>query len=376
MRFFLIICIEIVISYGTYVTAQNGKFRIEGAIDKSFDGQLAILTVMDDYQTITHSSTSIINEGKFSFEGKEYLDNLSYIFIKDKYGSEIYSEINLLLEAGTIYIHFSDKNVRMRGTPLNDMLIEHLDSIRYFRTKIIKIEPKWENEIVISPDTELERLYYAQGECMMNFTKRNIRNPLGRALIMNHSGLGTIAWDIYIDKSERTFDEIFTFIDNEIRNHPRFMTYREKMKKAKEISLFIGKQIEDFTFLITGEQTKSLSDFIGKKDYVFIEFWASWCGPCLATIPKLKEIYEEYSDKLEIVSISLDTQEPVWLNALHTQNMPWPQLADPEGLNSDIAKTYGIRSIPFSLLLDKDGVIISQNYSPLSLTLFMENKCK
>lgn len=134
------------------------------------------------------------------------------------------------------------------------------------------------------------------------------------------------------------------------------------------------KPVEDFSFISSDGQTKRLSDFIGKKDYVFVELWVSWSERFIKFIPRLKDIYAKYSDKLEIVTISFDKQQSMWKEALDQQKMPWPQLAEFKGLDSDIAKTYKVEDLPFGLLLDKQGIIVYSIYTPAALEYFMQSK--
>lgn len=375
-KFIIIFCLGVIFSSESFSSLNNGKFRINGTISKSFDGQMAILSIKDDYQKTTRSDTSIINTGNFSFAGNEYLDNLSSIIIEDKYGIKTRPELDLLLESGTISVSFDKDQPCMEGTPLNNIFMEYLDSTSFYRAEIAKIEPKWENEIVIIPDTELERLYYAQGEFMMNFTKQNFSNPLGKALFMKNLDIGIISTSLYLAVCEKKLDEIVDFVDNETRLHPRFTSLYSTMQKVKAAPVLIGMKVENFSLLTPKGNTVQLSEYLGKKDFVFLEFWASWCGPCLATIPKLKELYTEYSDNLEIVSISMDTKQASWTNALNQQNMPWPQFADLNGFESDIAKTFKIKGIPFGLLIDKQGFVVANIRGALALKLFLQNKLR
>lgn len=375
-KFIIIFCLGVIFSSESFSSLNNGKFRINGTISKSFDGQMAILSIKDDYQKTTRSDTSIIEMGKFSFAGNEYLDNLSSIIIEDEYGIKTRPELDLLLESGTISVSFDKDQPCMEGSPLNNIFMEYLDSTSFYRAEIAKIEPKWENEIVIIPDTELERLYYAQGEFMMNFTKQNFSNPLGKALFMKNLDVGVISTSLYLAVCEKKLDEIVDFVDNETRLHPRFTSLYSTMQKVKAAPVLIGMKVENFSLLTPKGNTVQLSEYIGKKDFVFLEFWASWCGPCLATIPKLKELYTEYSDNFEIVSISMDTKQASWTNALNQQNMPWPQFADLNGFESDIAKAFKIKGIPFGLLIDKQGFVVANIRGALALKLFLQNKLR
>lgn len=371
-RISLIICLGILFSIGAFSAMAPAKFHIKGTIDKSFDGQLAILSLKIDGQTAIPTDTAVISQGQFSFEGNAYPVYLSSLAIEDKYGTRTCPELELVLEPGILSVSLSKDQSFVEGTPLNGIYREYQDSMKYFKTQIAQIEPQWENEVVIFPGTELERLYYTQGEYMINFAKRNYTNPLGKALFMRNLEIALIPMGLYISMSKKTVDELFAFVDDETRTHPRFITYKKVMEKARAASSLSGKKIGNFSFSTPSGKSKPIKAFIGKKEYVFLEFWVSWCGSCLSSIPKLKEIYAAHADKLEIVSISLDTDPASWRDALKAQKMPWPQLSASGGFDSDIAKAFGVKNIPFGLLVDKQGLVIAKISTTVVLESFFE----
>lgn len=101
----------------------------------------------------------------------------------------------------------------------------------------------------------------------------------------------------------------------------------------------------------------SLSDFKGK--YVLIDFWASWCVPCIAAMPEMKNTYARYKDKeLEILGVSLDNQEKAWKDAVVKHGLPWVNISELKGWNGEIGKQYNITAIPQNVLIGKDGKIL------------------
>jgi thiol-disulfide isomerase/thioredoxin len=119
----------------------------------------------------------------------------------------------------------------------------------------------------------------------------------------------------------------------------------------------------------------NLTSYRGR--YVLVDFWASWCGPCMREIPTLVSAYAKYKSKgFEIFGISLDNDKTRWLNAIATNNMNWVQTSDLNYWNNAVAIQYGIRSIPASFLLDKDGKIIAKNLRGDELLMKLEKLFK
>lgn len=112
--------------------------------------------------------------------------------------------------------------------------------------------------------------------------------------------------------------------------------------------------------------TIDLGKYKGK--YVLLDFWGSWCGPCRASHPHLKALYQQYKDKgFEILGIayengaSLAEQKKSWLKAIAEDGLPWTQLLNNEGADKqDIVKLYGVSAFPTKILLDKEGKILAR----------------
>lgn len=127
----------------------------------------------------------------------------------------------------------------------------------------------------------------------------------------------------------------------------------------------MGAPYYDFEAKAKDNSMVKLSSLMKKGKYTLIDFWASWCGPCRAAIPKVKAMSTKYADKLQVISCSVDEKEEAWRKAEKEENMPWPQLLVPKKIfGSGVAQAYSVYSIPRLVLLDPDNKIVCVSYKP------------
>ena len=106
----------------------------------------------------------------------------------------------------------------------------------------------------------------------------------------------------------------------------------------------------------------SLSSVTAKGKVTIVDFWASWCRPCRMENPNVVRLYNEYHSKgLEIIGVSLDKTAPAWEKAIADDQLTWTHVSHLQYWNEPIAKQFGITSIPQTLILDENGVIIAKN---------------
>lgn len=124
----------------------------------------------------------------------------------------------------------------------------------------------------------------------------------------------------------------------------------------------LGADFLDATLVTLKGDSVKLSDYVGHYKYVLVDFWASWCGPCMREMPNVKAAYAKYKSRgLEIVGISLDRSKEPWQGAVKRVGITWPQMTDYTPNGSKVASLYGVQYIPYIIIFDKKGNIVAKN---------------
>ena len=178
-------------------------------------------------------------------------------------------------------------------------------------------------------------------------------------------------------------NKLFNDLNSKVKINPTGLKLKneidieiEKVKMLQKVS--IGKIAPEFKAKNPDGEIVSLSDVKGK--YTLIDFWAAWCGPCRKENPNLLEVYNNFNSKgFDIISISLDGRrgktegKKAWIDAIDKDGIgAWYHISNLDYFKCEIAKTYGVTSIPSSFLIDEKGKIIAKNLRGKSL----QNKLK
>ncbi len=142
-------------------------------------------------------------------------------------------------------------------------------------------------------------------------------------------------------------------------------------------ALVPGQKVPAFTLANLDGDDISLYDLAGTKDMVLIDFWASWCGPCIATFPELKKLHAAYTDEnFEIVGVSVDDNLEDWSGGVEDHQLPWVQLGELKDADngSPVSVSYGINFIPSTFLIDSQGCIYRKNIHTSELKDFLVDR--
>jgi thiol-disulfide isomerase/thioredoxin len=119
---------------------------------------------------------------------------------------------------------------------------------------------------------------------------------------------------------------------------------------------------DDFVMADTTGKQVATETIISRNQYTFIDFWASWCGPCRVQARALVPLYNKYSKQgLGVIGISMDTNAAAWKKAIRDDGYAWTNLSDLKGFDSPISIKYGIKAIPRNFLIDNKGTVIAMD---------------
>jgi len=129
--------------------------------------------------------------------------------------------------------------------------------------------------------------------------------------------------------------------------------------KAQVVGVDVGDIAPEIDLPDTKGEKVALSSLRGTL--VLVDFWASWCGPCIKEQPLLIKLHNTYPDKLSIYGVSMDTKKPLWIGAIAKAKLPWTNVSDLKYWQSPVIGDYMLQSIPLNFLIDKNGIILAKN---------------
>ena len=317
------------------------KYTISGSSKDFVDGKWAYLCIVDETMNLVVSDSVEVVNNSFSFKGECERALPASITVGD-YELDDDILVSFIVESGHIIIGDMDANCHYHtatGTPLNDK--------NYEFSRLMK-------PVVKNPKTTPEQLF----DFIKPHIMENIDNALGGFLFNRYfwSMSNEMRAEI-IDAMQPQKREVYVAWIKELERRLQAINEREE-----QTNNLVGKSYINIEGLTPSGEELSLQSVVADKNnrFVLLEFWASWCGPCLKEVPHLKEAYNKYADKgFEVFAVSFDDNEDDWTAAINSNELKWLHILN----QGDIAtEQYGVYGIPANFLIDcETGAIVARN---------------
>ncbi len=321
-------------------TSDNYSVKVNFTPDE--DGLLLYMVNYDDGIKI---DSALVDNGVAELNGKIDVPVMVQLVLDgNRAGS-------FILEPGKTTVDSNTKKIQSDGT-LNGQWNAFNDAL----TAIAKEY----NDIYQSDKADKENLlkaietrYNATSDSMFTANRNNI-----------------IGYRLFLDKAYELTPSEF---ESQLVSNPDMSNYtrikRLRISKANEASTSEGNMFKDFT-IQNGDSIQRLSDYVGKGKWTLVDFWASWCGPCIQEIGTIKQLYAKHAGKdLDFLGVAVWDEPHNTLNAIDKHQIPWPVIINAQTIPTDI---YGIAGIPCIILFDPQGNIVSRGQQGENLVKAVE----
>ena len=336
------------------------EYTIDGTAPAELEGKVVYLNNLQG----EHVDSCVVKDSAFSFAGLTAEQVMYSVNVEKKRAS-------VMLQNG------ADVTVDLKQTPasvtdnggLNDTynaftqkIGEASKALNEKRDSLMnaQVAPKEMREMIKADIDSIYGMYHAA-------IKENKDNFVGACIV------GMVARQFYstIEEMDSVMAEVkYAKEIDAVKAHYNDLMSIEATKEGKMFVDFAGLDLE-------GKASK-LSDYVGKGQWVLVDFWASWCGPCKAEIPNLIELQKTYGgEKFTVLGVNVwDMSEESFKNALKEEGITYPQIFIPRDNKDNATELYGIKGIPQIILFAPDGTILKRNLRGESMKTYVGEQVK
>jgi len=318
--------------------------KIEDAVDQVF-----VLGKIENRNFVGLDTAQLVN-GVYEFTGKvDYPQFLSIAVEGKRPALRFYGENSQIQINGHID---SLANAEIIGSATQDLWKSYEHSMEEFKVREEKLYEDYRSASQSKDQEAIDQLMEVyntltkeKNEKTGQFISANSTSPVAVDLVKQNFFMSEYA----------ELEEQFNKLDTALTVLPAYTEIHDRLVILEKVQ--IGKEAPDFTLTSIDGQEVSLKSLRG--NYLLIDFWASWCGPCRQENPNVKAAYNKFHKQgFDVLSVSVDRDENAWRKAVEEDEMIWTQLHDSKKISGEV---YGVMGIPHTLLLDKDGIIIAKN---------------
>lgn len=328
---------------------EKTNFTIEGKIDSSQFEELSVYLLVMNQETSSYEKidSTTVKDSVFFFKGYRDTSALAAVLFP------AVSSIPVVIEPGSISVSISsDFNPTISGTSLNDSLQSFFSQLNQLHVEKSFILDSLNT--AAKNDSLFEQIYDIENDLdslMFHFIKNNMNNVLGEAFAFAYAD------EFELEKQE----ELLDMASNRFRALSKMQQLMDRTENRKKM---LNTHFKDFKAKNAENKETNFSEYVRKDKLVLLNFWASWCVPCIEDeMPYLRRLHEKFGkNDLAIVSVSLDNDSTKWRETIDKYDMKWTQLIDSA---FTVSKVYqvDVNTIPRSFLINKYGQIVGIDLS-------------
>lgn len=331
------------LSVAACTTTPNNDYSVAFNATSNNNGKMVYVIDYDDSEVKLDSA--VVENGKALFSGKIEEPRLARLNISGKRGPMF------ILEAGNITI---DSLGKASGSTLNDAFEAFSSASDSLRQEYAKVAQD------TTAKAQIEAITKAYEKLDSTTCANNQGNPIGYYLFIQKA----------YEFEPAELDSVIAS-DSTLLKYKRVQKLVDAAKCKKATSP--GNKFTDFEITHEGT-TKKLSDYAGKGNYTIVDFWASWCGPCIRETATLKEIYKKWNGKgLDIVGVAVWDKPEDTVEAIDKHKLPWNHIINGQNIPTDL---YGISGIPCIVIINPEGEIVGRDVRGEDLKKFIDEKLK
>ncbi len=312
--------------------APTAEFNINGTVTGFNEG--ATVELLNGQTGATELST-VLKAGRFSFKGKMERPEFKIVLFnrQQPYITVFLDNSNVTITGDKATI---DKSIII-GSPSHTAFEQFNNSLEPYQS-------------VFAPDGEYDSVKHAKAMNLIHdFVTTHKDSYITPLAVIRYN---QIAEDVL--KTE----ELYNILDPKLKETAMGQYIAQQIAEGKVNGN--GTLLPDFSQPDTSGKAVSLSSLRG--NYVLVDFWASWCGPCRQENPNLVAAFNKYkSKKFTVLGVSLDKAKESWMDAIHMDGLAWTHISDLQGWQNSVAQQFQIFNIPQNFLIDPDGKVIGKN---------------
>lgn len=344
----VLLCVVFVLTCCVVYAQHVGQYKIKGHIDGVNAGRVVMKQKMaEGFDELGFAN---IQDGNFSFEGKVAEIQSVQLFFDNQRGS-----LTLFLEPGKIFVAVKKDSVyygKVTGSTTNELWQYFNREERRLEKEEMACAKAYQNSFQTKDKDKIR----AATKAFTNATEaRNIfRTGFLKDSVNKYAAACFYRMSLMQKMQYAELDSLVrSYKGMENNNDVRLIAQRRNLMKK----VAVGANVPEFYLPDIEGKSFALSSLKGK--WVLLDFWASWCAPCRREGKHVLELYKKYQqDGFEVLGVSIDQNPDAWKKAIDEDQTLWKHVLDQK---SEVAKIFGVSSVPRVFLIDPNGVIVAVN---------------